>query len=157
MRLEELYDRYRAELVLWATGMTQDRAAAEDLVQDAFLRALPFEELFDSLDEKQARAWLYRTAKNRFVDTARKRGRERLVESPPERTALPEGFAEAEWALLLDKLPYPDGTLLWLHTVEGVPSKELGKRFGLAPGTVRSKLHFAKKRLYRLLGGKNDV
>lgn len=157
MRIETLYDRYRAELLQWAAGMTQSRAVAEDLVQDAFCRALQNESLFATLDERQARAWLYRTVKNRFIDTVRKQSREQLVEELPETAQPATDFSEIEWKLLFEALPYPDGTLLWLHAVNGLTGTELAKQFGLPPGTVRSKLFYARKRLYQILGGTNHV
>lgn len=41
---------------------------AEELVQEAFLRAMLHEELFLVLDKKQGRSWLYRTVKNLYID-----------------------------------------------------------------------------------------
>lgn len=70
--LEELYKIYRSELIHWCTGMTHNRNAAEDLVQEAFYKALQNEELLTTMDLPQRRAWLYRVTKNLFVDHTRR-------------------------------------------------------------------------------------
>lgn len=47
--VEKIYQKYFKELSGWCASMTCDRAKAEDLVQEAFLRALDHEELFDTM------------------------------------------------------------------------------------------------------------
>lgn len=157
MTIESLYEQFHDELVRFASGMTEDRTEAEDLVQDAFFSAVLHEALLDSLNGSQARAWLYRTVKNRFIDRVRRGRAETVTDELPERSEAFAPLEETEWRMLLAALPEPDGTLLWLHEVEGYTSSQLGIRFGLPPGTVRYRLHMAKKQLQQMLGGNNHV
>ncbi len=154
MSIEQMFERFRDELVRFAFGMTEDKASAEDIVQDAFFSAILHETLLASLEEKQVRAWLFRTVKNRFIDRVRKGHRETVTDTFPECGVMPAALSEAEWRMLLSALPEPDGTLLWLHEIEGYTSEQLGLRFSMAPGTVRYRLHQAKQKLKRMLGGK---
>lgn len=50
--IEELYLLCQKELINWCSSITNDRTLAEDLVQEAFLRALTNEELLTTLNEK---------------------------------------------------------------------------------------------------------
>ncbi len=157
MTVETLYERFRDELIRFALCMTGDRASAEDLVQDAFFSAVLHEAQLNELGEKQARSWLYRTVKNRFIDRVRRARAELLTDAVPETAVPPAAMNETEWQMLLAALPAPDGELLWLHDVEGCTSEQLGERFGMPPGTVRYRLHDARKQLKRMLGGNRDV
>ena len=82
---EELYERYRGELVRYAARLCGSGEEAEDLVQEVFLRALQNADTVLDLGPNQKRAWLYRALKNLFYDRYR---RERLesayLDSLPE-------------------------------------------------------------------------
>lgn len=47
--IEDLYEKYRAELIRWCRRMTQNESAAEDLVQEAFYRALHHTQELDGM------------------------------------------------------------------------------------------------------------
>ena len=82
--LEQLYQRYHRELLLWCRSMTKDWSASEDLVQEAFLQALSNLPLLENLTDAQRRAWLYRTAKHRYLDRLRHARFETSAESLPQ-------------------------------------------------------------------------
>ena len=70
--IDELYDSLYKELTGWCTAMTGSRTLAEDLVQEAFLRALINAGLLEELDAAKRRAWMYRTVKNLYIDRKRR-------------------------------------------------------------------------------------
>ncbi len=78
--IEELYKKYHQELVGWCHSMTGNLHTAEELVQEAFLRAMLHEDILTMLQEHQRRSWLYRTIKNLYVDRIRHGNRETIVE-----------------------------------------------------------------------------
>ena len=150
--IDELYDSLYNELTGWCTAMTGSRTLAEDLVQEAFLRALINAGLLEELDAAKRRAWMYRTVKNLYIDRKRREALETMVEQMPE-----EGFEDAEYvwvddAQLMEVLTPEERLLFTLRYLEGYNSAELGRMFGLPPGTVRSKLSGARSRLRRSLG-----
>ena len=51
--IEDLYEKYHAELIRWCRRMTQNESAAEDLVQEAFYRALHHTQELDGMDLAQ--------------------------------------------------------------------------------------------------------
>ncbi|MDO4454049.1 MAG: sigma factor [Eubacteriales bacterium] len=54
--IEELYDRYYEELLIWCKSMTGGKEAlSEDLIQEVFLRAMKHERLLIELGERQQR------------------------------------------------------------------------------------------------------
>lgn len=151
LMIDELYDSLYKELTGWCTSMTGSRSLAEDLVQEAFLRALINAALLEELDAGKRRAWMYRTVKNLYIDRKRREAFETMVEQMPEK-----GFEEAEYAWVDDtellKVLTPEERLLFtLRYLEGYNSAELGKLFGLPPGTIRSRLSSARSRLRKSL------
>lgn len=87
--LEELFCAHRAELTAYCRGLCRSDAAAQDMVQEAFLRAWQNIGTLQDLGPSQRRAWLYRTARNLFVDAMRRTAR--------EDAALPERKPAACW------------------------------------------------------------
>lgn len=152
MTVEELYVKYRSELVRWCRGMTEHLQTAEEIIQETFVRAMQNEELFLYMKEKQARAWLYRTAKNIYVDQIRHRSKETIMAELPENTKEPEELAEVEWESLLDLLPDEEGVIFVMRYLEGYHAKQIGEMLSMPPGTVRFKLHTARERLRKMLG-----
>lgn len=149
--IEELYHRYYRELTVWCRGMTQDSSLAEDLVQEAFLRALTNIEVLETLRENQRRAWLYRTVKNLCLDRVRHSAYETTKETVPEQGEIRDAYAEIDYGQLLEQLPGEEGVLFTMRYLHGYNSRELGRIFDLPEGTVRSKLFSARKHLRELL------
>jgi RNA polymerase sigma-70 factor (ECF subfamily) len=71
---DELFRRHRRGLLAYAVGLLGDRALAEDVVQDSFVRLARSADRIDPA--RGARPWLYRVAHNRAVDLLRRRRRE---------------------------------------------------------------------------------
>lgn len=157
MMIELLYIKYHQEMLRWSQKMTSDSEIAEELVQEAFLKAMLHTELFEKMNEMQGRAWLYQTVKNLFIDRKRQNSRENIVENVPESIEEQKQFAELEWESLLQMLPDVEGTLFAMRYIYGYNSKQLGGMFSMPPGTIRSKLSSARKHLREMIGGKSDV
>ena len=155
--IEALYEKYHSELVRWCQGMTGSQQTAEELVQEAFLRAMLSEELLALLDGKQRRSWLYRTVKNLYIDRLRHTSREIVQDKFPESQKESEEMNAIEWENLLDSLPDIEGALFTMRYLQGYNSKQIGEIFSMPPGTVRSKLSSARKHLQDALGGKQYV
>lgn len=146
--VEELYTDFYDQLLAWSFGLVRDRAAAEDLVQEAFLRAMGHLEDLEELSRAQRRAWLYRTVKHLAVDRFRRQARETSAEE--EQLAL-AGFEEDLTAVavgqLVDRLPETERALFSLRVFAGYNATELGDLFDLPPSTVRSRLASARRKL----------
>jgi len=145
--IEDLYQTHRPWLVQWCTAMTGNRATAEDIVQDTFLRAMSHMDALEDLSPEQIRSWLRRTAKNRYIDLVR-----RAKSEPEPETALSysDDHTESIVSSLCMALPPEERTLFIMRYFEGYNSTELGDLFDLSPATVRSRLASARRKLRQL-------
>jgi RNA polymerase sigma-70 factor (ECF subfamily) len=159
-RAEEAFRSFYAATArpLWAylRAACGDRAMADDLLQESYLRLLAAELAYE--EEGGRRAYLYRIASNLLRDHWRRRRRE--PEAAPiddEHGALaaetgdPGGLA-IDVQRALARLSLRERQLLWLAHVEGRSHRELARTLGLVPGSVRVLLFRARRRLATQLG-----
>lgn len=159
MKIDELYSDLWPELCAYCGQMTGGcRTAAEDIVQESFLRALQNAALFEEMDRPHCRAWLYKAARNIFIDKVRRAAAEsaRLSALDTKEAFDDPAFAEAEAAALLLLLPEELRTLFRMRYIEGYNAAELGEMFDMNPSTLRSKLSAAKKILRKELSQKQE-
>lgn len=158
----------RAELVevayaqVWrlCAGLV-DRASADDLTQDTFVRALRSLEHFRA--DASARTWLLAIARHTCVDELRSRERRRrhaarhrdLAGSGPDQTPLaPDASQESLVADLLARLD-PDRRAAFVVTqLLGLSYDEAATVCGCPTGTIRSRVARARAELIELLGEK---
>ena len=81
--IDKLYTDYHKHLLYYCINLSNNNhSLAEDLVQETFIRAMENIHTLDELSEGQCRSWLYRTAKNIFIDKVRRISNEPNPESP---------------------------------------------------------------------------
>ena len=136
--LEALYrERYPASVRL-AHLLVGDRARAEELAQDAFVRIAP---RVGSLDD--AAAYLRATLVNLCRDDGRRTVRARSQPRERERTAAPPAIpatSTAVW-LALRELPERQRIALCLRYYDDLPDDAIAEVLGVRPATVRSLVH----------------
>ena len=140
-----------------AYRILEQREDAEDVVQDAFVRAL---EHIDQLDRSRPfRPWFLRIVVNQALNFRRARGIRAagpLPEVAAARGPLPDRDAEnadlrTRLGAALDLLPEKQRTIVQLAELEGLSSVEIGRILDIADGTVRWHLHEARKALRQTL------
>lgn len=163
--LELLVARYRRQIYQFALGITREPETAEEVLQDTFYRLYQHAGTLDRA--LPLLPWLYRVAANLAYNSARRRFwsepfhalAERLF-APPLRS--PEYIAEqhelqAIVRAVLDELPPHHRAVLILHYLEDHSIPEIAAILGCPAGTVKSRLHHARKvlkdRLQRHYGG----
>lgn len=124
--------------------MTGERQSAEDIAQEAFMRAMVNFHILASLDDRGRRAWLKRTARNIFIDKCR-RDRSAGGEVPEE--PFEEDFTRAEVWRAIGFLPDTERDIFTLRYFAGYDSTEIGRMFNLPPSTVRSRLRSARQKI----------
>lgn len=144
----EMAAAHRPAVQAFLRHLTRRREDAEDLAQDALLRARAAAERFDG--RASFRAWLLKIAYREFLRWRRRRPWLPLL----ERQALDAGYAsidEATWLLaLLAQLPVPLRTAFLLHEVQGLSVTEIAEVTEAPEGTVKYRLHEARKRMREL-------
>jgi RNA polymerase sigma-70 factor, ECF subfamily len=133
-------------------------ADAEDVTQDAFVRAYA---KVESLREPGSfRAWVFRIVRrlalNRIRSNGRSRRREELASSDAVCVVDVEALAEdrefqARVRLEISRLPEKLRDVLVLCAIEGLEPTAVAGLLGIPHGTLRSRLHLARKRLLRTL------
>lgn len=155
----EAFERFHAAVAprLWAyvRSHVPDRAAADDLAQEAFTRVLA--STFTPESEEHLVRYLYRTASNLLHDRGRaaSRGKAVPLEEAETADALPPAAtaptARVDLERALRKLRAKDRELLWLAHVEGISHDRIAEMTGTKPGSVRVLLFRARQRMARLL------
>ncbi len=145
---EELYEAHYSELIAFGTTMSGNKALAEDLVQETFVRALINADTVEDLSPGKQRAWLYRTFKNLFFDRYRRSALENqyMQNLQPENPA-EQGLQEIENALILQSISPEDRTLFQLRYLDGYTAAEISEMLNIPAGTVRSRLSRCRKYL----------
>lgn len=142
-----------------AYSVLGNSADAEDVAQEAFLRAY---QKLDSLREAEKfRAWVnriaFRLALNRKRGYRRRLARDTAWQSM-ETPSIVDGAKEAEQQVMLDRLgreiellPKKLRSALQLSLVEGMEAADVGAVLGIPAGTVRSRVHTARKLLLEVM------
>jgi RNA polymerase sigma-70 factor (ECF subfamily) len=163
---EELAMPLFAKLYNFAHWLTQDRAAAEDLVQETYMKALRG---FSSFQQgTNFRAWIYKILRNTFLttQTGLKAWATVSIDSDgdedggapvePAASDTPESvlLARAQHETIqnaLEKLPVKFREIVLLCDLEEMSYQEIGETLGIPIGTVMSRLSRARKAMRALL------
>jgi RNA polymerase sigma-70 factor, ECF subfamily len=157
-----LVTRFAAPVRRLAAAILRDADEAEDAAQDGVLQALVKLDRYDPT--RPFGPWLMRIVANAAIDRRRRRAvrdtselDEALVGGGPlpdvevDRLALRQRLA-----LALDRLPERYRVAVVLFDVEGYSQAEIAEILGVAPGTVRSAVFHARRRLRRWLEDRKE-
>ena len=143
----------------YARWLTRSDADAEDVVQDAYVRAIRF---FSSLRSDDARAWLLTIVRNTWYGRF-SHGRahqtaefDDTVHDQPDDGLGPEALAMQQQAVenvqrAIQELPVDFREVIVLRELEGLSYKEIAAVAGIPIGTVMSRLARARERLLAIL------
>lgn len=164
----ELLGRFKVQLVDYAKHMLGDRETAEDIAQETFLRV--FRARGSYRQEAKFSTWLYTIATNLCYDELRKHRRQVSLESmfghprasedqssapgPSRRSPAPRPDVEAEQKELtgligeaMQSLSPEHQEVISLRVHEGLACAEAADRLRCSIGTVKSRMHYAVKKL----------
>jgi RNA polymerase sigma-70 factor (ECF subfamily) len=151
---EELVGRYRAPVVRFAYRLTHDADEANDIAQDALLRA--YRGLDEFRPDRPFARWLFSIARNASLDALRRRKRAATcpleldtpngVEPSPEEFALRNDEALRVHAAL-DSLPQKYRDVLELYYISELRYREIALELQIPLGTVKTYISRAKRRL----------
>jgi RNA polymerase sigma-70 factor, ECF subfamily len=143
--VDTLYTTYAAQLRRYAENLTHDYDQAEDLIQEAFIRAAVHADLLRQMDGAQHRSWLYKVVKNRFIDQLRAaRRRQAILQALGDLVTRDEPSAEYAGEInLFERLPGRFKSLLIQRYVQGLTSDEIALRLHVPSATVRSRIRLA--------------
>jgi RNA polymerase sigma-70 factor (ECF subfamily) len=150
-----LFKRYQLPLYTYVFELLHDEQASLDLVQETFINAARY--INGLRQDDKFGSWLFGIAHQKCIQRWRKK---RLEEIPidesegdfPDESDNPEDLLvrkeqETEFMKCLDELAPLHRSVLLLHFIEGFSLEEIAGVTGASVGTVKSRLHYAKKSL----------
>lgn len=149
--LQALHDVHGPALTRFVAHMTHDPSFAQDVVQEALLRAWKHPEILAQSDDA-ARAWLFTVARNLVIDDRRSARHRREISTD----VLPESVGPDETDSALDAWILSDAlsSLSVQHRKAIVAAYYLGhsiaeiaRQEGVPEGTIKSRLHYALRAL----------
>jgi RNA polymerase sigma-70 factor (ECF subfamily) len=156
---DALFRRYQLPLYVYAFELVHNEQASLDIVQETFIAAA--RHIGGLREDDKFGSWLFGSAHQKVFQFWRKHsGKEVLFDEVPES---PDDFEdspddllirreqEAEFMNLLNQLPLPQRSVLLLHFVEDFSLEEIARITETQLGTVKSRLHYAKRALRKLL------
>lgn len=163
---DELYSRHAPAIYRLGWAILQQSQAAEDVVQETFLRAHKARQRFDP-SRASFGTWLYQIALNycrshlrrkQFMTIPWLRQNEETPELPdgrpgPEATALRSEYRRILWEAV-QNLSAPLREVITLHYYMELPAVEIAVMLNCPEGTIYSRLHNARRRLAEALAKK---
>jgi len=161
-----LYDRHRNMVYRTALMITGDHQAADDLLQDVFLRLHRFAAHFDL--QRPLEPWLYRMTTNLSYDWVKRRSSlarsledmaDWLVGSgkntPYEAIEQRDEWAQVQMAV--SSLPLNQRVVVVLYYLNDLSVQDVAEILDVPVGTVKSRLHYGRLALKRKLGLQKDI
>ena len=156
-----LYDRHGRVTYGLAYRILGDSGAAEEAVQDAYLRIWRRAATFDAV-RGNARSWLLTIVHHCAIDLLRRRAGAPPVmaglDEMAERRSVPDAWAEVSGRMeservrsAVETLPEEQRRAIGMAFFDGLTHREIAERDGLPLGTVKGRLRLGLKRLSGLL------
>jgi RNA polymerase sigma-70 factor (ECF subfamily) len=154
-----LFRRYQLPLYVYVFELVHNEQTSLDVVQETFIAAA--RHIGGLRDDAKFGSWLFGIAHQKCIQHWRKHSSKEVLfdeasESPDEFENSPVDLLirreqEAEFMNLLNQLPLPQRSVLLLHFVEDFSLEEISRITETQLGTVKSRLHYAKRALRKLL------
>ncbi len=154
---DALFRRYQLPLYVYVFELTRAEQPSLDLVQETFIAAV--KHVGNLRDDAKFGSWLFGIAHQKVIQFWRKRKEvllDEIPEAPDEAENQPDNLLirdeqKIEFMKLLEQLPPPQRSVLLLHFVEDFSIEEIVRITETQLGTVKSRLHYAKRALRKLL------
>jgi len=154
-----LFQRYQLPLYSYVFELVRDEQASLDIVQETFINAVRY---LDRLrDDGKFGSWLFGIAHQKCIQRWRKQPREESICVEDLEIVSDDGPGPSDWLISkeqeeefmrqLNQLPPPQRSVLLLHIVEDFSLEEIATITGAAIGTVKSRLHYARKSLRKII------
>lgn len=168
--MEALFWRYRKPVFAWLLRTAPDRAEAEDMYQEAWLKVVRG---IDGYTAGGFKAWLWRIVRNTAVDRARKKRAEPILDEPmtdeADAVARVDQLADTNAVSAIEGMEADERRSFLRLAVDGLSSRlkevvllrihaemefrEIAETLGLPLGTVLGRMNLAVRKLREAVGG----
>jgi len=151
--VENIWIEFSAKLGQFIRARVADPAAADDILQDVFLKI--HQRLNSLADPAKLQSWIYQIARHAVIDYYRVRKEtielpESLAAEEPADDSEMEGL-KAAFRRMIDSLPKPYRDALVLTELDGLTQKELAQRLGISLSCAKSRVQRARQQLKQML------
>ena len=161
--LESMYDRRASKVFSLAMHMLRDRASAEEVTQDVFVKVWRLGSSYN-MERGSVAAWLTGITHNRCIDELRKRRSEmsKIQQGIDQEAQIPSGAPDplematasedrklVRWAL--DYLSHEQKQVVDLAYFHGLTHSEIAKHLGQPLGTVKTRMRLALQKMRKTL------
>jgi RNA polymerase sigma-70 factor, ECF subfamily len=152
--IRKLFEEHGGAMLAFSVRLTGDHSAAEDVVQEALVRAWRHRGL---VEVENARAWLFTVIRNLVIDRARARKArpievvETVMTHPVQRDHADRVVDSMLVFQALDLLSPEHRAVLEDVYIHGNTVRETAEKLGISPGTVKSRTFYALRSLNQLL------
>lgn len=164
---DRLFKRYQLPLYTYVFELVRHEQESLDIVQETFINAV--RHLGSLRDDNKFGSWLFGIAHQKCTQLWRKQNRRQLFETAVEDLPQPEPAPdpndpgelllrkedEETFLRTLEQLEPPHRAVLLLHYIQDFPIEQIAEITGTNRGTVKSRLHYAKRALRKLLEAKS--
>ncbi|EDP69637.1 arginine/ornithine transport system ATPase [Flavobacteriales bacterium ALC-1] len=155
----QLYNQYCNGMLIVALRFVKDTMEAEDIVQEAFIKA--FSKLEQYKAEVSFGAWLKRIVINRCIDVLKSK-RQRLIELEEHHLNVVDADYENEWLvddeitidevkIAIEQLPEKYRYVVMLYLIEGYDHQEISEILNISEVASRTQLSRGKQKLQHKL------
>ena len=154
-----LLARYRLPLYAYVFELVRHEQSSLDIIQESFINAA--QHLAGLRHDEKFGSWLFNIAHQKCVQHWRRQPPAEITIEPAAedlpaagedpRELLIRREQEAGFLRLLDQLPLPQRAVVVLHFIEDFSLDEIASITGVPAGTVKSRLHYARKALRKLM------
>lgn len=152
--IEEIYSRHVDTVYYVCYCFMKNKAEAEDMVQETFLKLISKGQQFES--ERHEKAWLIVTASNLCRDSLKKWWRRNEDIEDHGELGAPDRLENPVLEAIL-QLPQEYKTPVYMFYYEGYSTAEIAEYLDVPHSTVRTRLSRARARIRTLLGGEQDA
>lgn len=161
---DALFRRFQLPLYVYVFELVRDEQTSLDIVQETFINAA--RHIGGLRDDHKFGSWLFGIAHQKCIQRWRKQARDEMLREefsnvPDELETSPDELLirqeqEAEFMNLLNQLRPSQRSVLLLHFMADFSLEEIARITGVSVGTVKSRLHYAKKSLRQLVVDTKD-
>lgn len=153
--LKSIWHKFRTELLNYIKSKVRDEYAAEDILQEVFIKIHKNIEQIDNL--YSLRAWLYRITNNTIIDFYRRDKQLLPLDEAGDKLAVEEELLDMNGEIaaclqpFLQDLPDKYRRPLELFEIDGMQHKEIAKKLNISLSGSKSRVLRAKKKLKEVL------
>ncbi len=158
--IKELYETYRDMMLKIALGILHNRADAEDVVQDTFLRIMKQPEALSKIPQKEKSFYLASVIENASINILKKRNRHpsddiddffETASNYSVEKITDEKLLLDEVKSALNALSFRDYAIIYLYYFEQMTPAEIAKALDISEKNIYKYIDRAKKRLRKIL------